>query len=73
MGFSHAGTEVWYPATGLELDHQICLNKIGQPENQNCADTVAIWNYSNACHMKYVGIDFLAGWCTHDFPKTFLE
>jgi len=26
MNYSHAGTEVWYPGRGLELDHKICYN-----------------------------------------------
>jgi predicted lipase len=66
MGFNHAGTEVWYPATGTELGHQICQNSIGAPENPTCADTVPVWNYSNACHLIYVGIDFNTGWCSSD-------
>jgi hypothetical protein len=63
FGFNHAGNEVWYPNAGTQLEHQICLNKKASPENLNCADTVPISNYSNACHMIYVGIDFNLGWC----------
>jgi hypothetical protein len=33
QGFSHAGTEVWYPGRGLELAHKICHNQPGRNEN----------------------------------------
>ena len=61
LNFNHAGDEVWYYESGTELDHKICLNQPGVPENPSCADT--LWSYDPDAHMIYVGIDFRAGWC----------
>ncbi len=74
VGFNHAGIEVWYPNAGTELEHQFCESKVGSGENRQCADTVPILNYSNACHMIYVGINFNLGWCgaSSETPQTFL-
>lgn len=63
FGFNHGGNEVWYLNAGTQLDHKICINQVGAGENGNCADTVPATDYSNACHMIYVGIDFKLGWC----------
>jgi len=61
QGFNHAGTEAWYPNAGLGQTYQLCFNKVGTPENAQCADTVLSTNLND--HMQYVGIDLAAGWC----------
>ena len=69
FGFNHGGNEVWYLYSGTQLDYKICVNNIGEKENSQCADTVAATDYSNACHMIYVGINFNLGWCGNASQK----
>lgn len=46
VGFNHAGNEIWYTGADLSLDYKICRNKIGQPESEDCANTVSSWDAS---------------------------
>ena len=64
-GFSHVGTEVWYPGRGLETATKTCANSAGQPENKSCSDTVGPTQVSAEDHLLYVDIDFKLKWCTN--------
>lgn len=62
MGFKHAGDEVWYFNEGETLGYKLCQNGVGEPENDECANS----NYSlfdRDSHWIYLGHK-IAGMCT---------
>jgi hypothetical protein len=55
IGFSHAGDEVWYSSSDFNnLAYTVCRNKAGQPESQQCLNSMGDANGS-AAHLNYVG------------------
>lgn len=70
FGFNHAGNEVWYTKPLYDLTHVFCTNTVGQPENEDCADT--LWSYDPSAHMQYVGINLDYGWCSPTSASIFL-
>jgi hypothetical protein len=68
LNYSHAGTEVWYPGRGIELDHKICYNEPGKRENQQCANTLGPHqNTFLPDHLISVGIRVMNLICFEDY------
>jgi hypothetical protein len=54
LGFSHAGTEVWYFKGGDNLEYKICPAPDGKLESKECANTVIFT--SIIAHLHYLGL-----------------